>query len=266
MGGPTDIPSPEGGPCVLRPAGGRSVALAAEVPVALVFNGISYAVMLASPADLADFARGFALSEGIVERAEEVRDVVVRTVADGIEVAAELAPRRFEALKARRRSLAGRTGCGICGVEALGDAVRPPAPVAEGSPITDEAIARALAALPGRQALNAAVHALHAAAWAAPDGTILTVREDVGRHNALDKLIGARTASGEGFADGFLVITSRCSVEMVQKAARAGIAIVVAVSAPTALAVDLAERVNVTLVAAAGRGVRAAFSHPRRLA
>lgn len=241
------------------------VVIATEVPVALVFNGISHVVMMATPLDLPDFALGFALSEGIVASAAEVRDLEVRPAEAGIEVALTIPPRRFAALQERRRNLVGRTGCGLCGVAALGDAVRPPRPVTSDNTISEAAVAAALASLRDHQPLNAGVHALHAAGWASRNGQIRLVREDIGRHNALDKLIGAMALGGLPCDDGFLLITSRCSVEMVQKAAEVGIALLVAVSAPTSLAVDLAQRAGLTLVAAAGPGRRIAFSHPHRL-
>ena len=241
------------------------IAIATEVPVALVFNGVSHVVMMATPADLTDFALGFSLSEGIVADAAEVRDVEMQPCEAGIELAITIPPRRFAALTDRRRNLVGRSGCGLCGVAALTDAVRAPQQVAPGGTLSHTAMAAALASLRDHQPLNAGVHALHAAGWASRDGQIQLVREDVGRHNALDKLIGAMAAGGREFADGFLVITSRCSVEMVQKAAALGIAILVAVSAPTALAVDLAREAGMTLIAAAGPGHRIAFTHAHRL-
>ena len=241
------------------------VAVATEVPVALVYGGISHVVMMASPADLEDFAFGFSLTEGIVAGAGEIRDLDIHSVPGGIEIALSIPPRRMEALKGRRRNLAGRTGCGLCGVEAIGEAVRRFPPVAEGIPVTEDAVARALSDLAAHQPLNARVHALHAAAWAGADGTVAMAREDVGRHNALDKLIGARARAGLGFVDGFLVATSRCSVEMVQKAAAMGAPMLVTVSAPTSLAISEAEAAGLTLVAGAAPGRRLAFTHPARL-
>ncbi len=258
----TESPTTDITPASIQVGG---IAIATEVPVALVYNGISHVVMMATPVDLPDFALGFSLSEGIVASAAEVRDLVVQPCEAGIEVAITIPPRRFAALKERQRNLVGRTGCGLCGVAALADAVRPARPVAVGSTITRAALEAALAHLRDHQPLNAGVHALHAAGWASRDGQIRLSREDVGRHNALDKLIGAMAARNLDFADGFLVITSRCSVEMVQKAAALGVTILVAVSAPTSLAVDLAQRAGMTLIAAAGPGQKLAFSHPHRL-
>jgi formate dehydrogenase accessory protein FdhD len=186
-----------------------AVAIAAEVPVALVYNGIGHAVMMATPADLEDFALGFSLSEGIVGAAREVRALDVVPVAGGVEARLAIAPRRLAALKERRRALAGRTGCGLCGVDTIAQAVRPPRAVGPGPAIARAAIDRALDALRAHQPLNAEIHALHAAAWAGPDGTIRLAREDVGRHNALDKLIGALARAGADTTGGFALITSR---------------------------------------------------------
>ncbi|GIL41710.1 formate dehydrogenase accessory sulfurtransferase FdhD [Roseiterribacter gracilis] len=229
--------------------------IAEEVPVALVYNEISHVVMMATPQDLADFALGFSLTEGILAEPGEIYDLAEAAHATGIEVQLTVAAERFQALKARRRNLTGRTGCGLCGVDSLDEAVRPSRDVGVAPTITHGAIDRAMASLPDLQPLNRDVRALHAAAWASRDGSIVLVREDVGRHNALDKLIGAMAKQAIDPRDGFLVMTSRCSYEIVQKAVMFGIGIVVSVSAPTALAVRMAETSNVTLVASA-RGTR----------
>lgn len=219
-----------------------------EVPVALVYNGISHAVMLASPSDLEDFGLGFSLAEGILESPRELYEVEVEAGEQGIEVRMLIASARFAQLKARRRSLTGRTGCGLCGVDSLAAAVREPAPVSRRQPIAMDAIVRAQAALRPWQDLHRATHAAHAAAWADADGTVQLVREDVGRHNALDKLIGALDRQGIDTCAGFALVTSRASVELVQKAASAGIGLLVAISAPTALAIAVAERSHLSLV------------------
>jgi FdhD protein len=229
--------------------------IAEEVPVALVYNGISHVVMMATPQDLADFALGFSLTEGILADPAELYDLVETPRETGIEVELTVAAERFQALKARRRNLTGRTGCGLCGVDSLAEAVRPSRDVGAAPSVTHDAIDRAVAALPDLQPLNREVRALHAAAWAKTDGTIVLVREDVGRHNALDKLIGAMSKAAIDPRAGFLVMTSRCSYEIVQKAVSFGIGIVASVSAPTALAVRMAEQSNLTLVALA-RGKR----------
>lgn len=239
--------------------------LAEEVPVALVYNGISHAVMMASPADLADFALGFSLSEGIIETKAEIRDVAVVPRAKGIEVLIDLAPGSFWRLKERRRSIAGRTGCGLCGVESL-DAVARDLPVLPSTaPVAMAAIGRALAALPAAQQHNARTFALHAAAFCNAAGDLLLVREDVGRHNALDKLSGAVIAAGIDPHAGFALITSRCSVEMVQKAVMTGFPVLVSVSAPTLMARRQAQDANLTLLALARADGFLVASHPERI-
>ena len=253
-----------------RISGDKAVAslenLIEEVPVALVYNGVSHAVMLASPADLEDFALGFSLSEGILTAPDELYDCEVVSTAEGIEVRLEIAAGRMFGLRARRRSLAGRTGCGLCGVESLRAAVRQPAPVAPRAPLPAAAIQRALSALPASQPLHRATGAAHAAGWASNDGQLQWVREDVGRHNALDKLIGALARNYVVPASGFVVVTSRASYEMVQKTAAAGIGLLAAISAPTAFAARLAEAANVTLVGLARPGRLTGYSRLDQLA
>lgn len=228
--------------------------LADEVPVALVFNGISHAVMLASPLDLEDFALGFGLTEGLLARADELYGVEVRPDPAGVRVELEVSSACFARLKDRRRSMAGRTGCGLCGTESL-EQVEPPlqalAPCA--APLSPPAIAAALRALPAHQALQQRTGATHAAAWCSPGGVLRLVREDVGRHNALDKLVGAMVEAGMDPRDGFCCITSRASVEMVRKAVAAGITALIAVSAPTARAVATARQAGLALAGFARR-------------
>lgn len=223
--------------------------LAVEAPVALVFNGISHAVMMATPQDLEDLALGFALSEGLIAGRSECRDVEVRRQTRGIEVRVEIAAGAFAAFKQRRRSLEGRTGCGLCGLESLEqlDLHALPVRAAPFGPVPPEAILRALDALPGRQPLNAQSGACHAAAWARRDGSLAQVREDVGRHNALDKLLGQRAWAGESNADGFVIVSSRASVELVRKCAHLGVGMLAAISAPTSLAVDTARQAGIQL-------------------
>ena len=227
------------------------VRLIEEVPVALVFNGVSHAVMLASPCDLADFALGFALSEGIIASADELLDLEVVPAGEGMEVRLTITQRRFAGLKDRRRALTGRTGCGLCGVESLDDAMRPLPRLEDRTMLSLKAIRRALDGLEPRQRLNRLAGAVHAAAWAGWDGQIVHLAEDVGRHNAFDKVIGAMAARPGGRPPGFAVLTSRLSYELVQKAATTGISALVAISAPTALAVEAAERAGLCLVALA---------------
>jgi FdhD protein len=222
--------------------------VAEEVPVALVYNGISHVVMLASPRDLEEFGLGFSLSEGIVRAAREVRDVEVRASGTGIEVHMVIAPERFLALKARRRNLAGRTGCGLCGTESLEQVLRPLPRIAAAAAIGHAAIHTAFDALRPRQPLYELTGAVHAAAWVRADGKLEEAREDLGRHNALDKLIGAMAQRKLPFSAGFAIVTSRASSEMVQKAATAGIPLLAAISAPTGLAIRLAQGCGLTLV------------------
>lgn len=255
-----------------------------ETPVALVYNGISHAVVLASPTDLTDLALGFSLSEGIVRSSQEIYDCEVHSSPQGIEVRLEIASRAFMSLKDRRRTLAGRTGCGVCGLEsleALHDNVTSlctplrPQPTS-GISLHPAALQRALRDFPRHQPLFQATGAVHAAAWVSPAGEILCVREDVGRHNALDKLIGALHTQARQHAlnhaapdwqpdAGWVLVSSRASYEMVQKIARAGIHTLIAVSAPTAYAIRLAEESGITLAGFA-RGERfVVYSHPQRI-
>ncbi len=222
--------------------------LCEEVPVALEFNGISHAVMLATPADLEDFALGFALTEGIVEHAGEVFDMAIEESARGISLHVEIAARRLQALKLRRRSLAGRTGCGLCGTDSLDQALRPVPSVGHGPLLEPGALARAVQALRPWQPLFETTGSVHAAALCSAQGRVLLAREDVGRHNALDKLLGAAARGGLDPSEAVVVISSRASIEMVQKAASRGCTVLAAVSAPTALAVRAAEQAGMTLV------------------
>ena len=232
----------------------REDTLAAEVPVALVFNGISHAVMMATPQDLEDFALGFALSEGILDAAGDCRGVEVEAVSaadaglpegvPGVEVRLEISTRSFERLKGRRRSIAGRTGCGICGVESFAalDIAPQREPARDWIGRIDAAtVLRAFADLPARQTLNARAGAIHAAGWATVEGELVDVLEDVGRHNALDKLLGRLARMDRLREPGFVLMSSRGSHELVRKCARLGIAAMATISAPTAMGVRMAE-------------------------
>jgi FdhD protein len=224
--------------------------LAEETPVALEYNGIAYATMLATPADLEDFALGFSLTEGIVEDLAEIYELELESNQAGVIVRLEIASERFVRLKARRRALSGRTGCGLCGIESLAEALRPVPGVPQGGRVPLAAVLSAMHALRARQPLHEATGATHAAAFAATDGSLLLVREDVGRHNALDKAIGAAARDGllrTGDA-AIALMSSRASFELVQKTAVSGIGVLAAVSAPTALAVRLAEEAGITLL------------------
>jgi FdhD protein len=220
--------------------------LADEVPVALVFNGISHAVMLCSPTDLEDFALGFALAEGIVQTPQQVFGIEVHAAVNGIELQLHVAAANEALLKERRRNLAGRTGCGLCGTDSLAQLKRG-APQVPTIHIQASSIARAQRSLAQRQPLQQLTGAVHAAAWCSTAGELLCVREDIGRHNALDKLLGALHHQGTTRRDGFVCITSRASYEMVQKAAVLGTGVLAAVSAPTALAVQTANDCNLAL-------------------
>ena len=233
---------------VWRDGTSRPDNLAEETPVAFEYNGISHAVMLATPADFEDLAFGFSLSEGIVARRKDIFDVVVVEAEAGVTLKIEIASEDFIRLKAQRRSMAGRTGCGLCGAESLGQVVRklPPLRPAEPFPLT--ALYAGMRRLPELQIFQQATGATHAACRVDRDGAISHVREDVGRHNALDKTLGALARAGIAAGDSALIITSRASFEMVQKAATLGVGTLAAVSAPTARAVRLAEDLNVTLI------------------
>ncbi len=238
-------------------------AVAEEVPVALAYNGVSHAVMMATPADLEDFGLGFSLSEAIIESPDELLDSEVVPAPQGTIVHLTISSRRFAGLKQRRRNLAGRTGCGLCGVDSLDQAIRPLHPARRHAVVALAAIERGFGDLPHWQVLNQTVRSLHAAAWTDAEGAILIAKEDVGRHNALDKLIGALAKAGIDPAAGFALITSRCSYEMVQKAATAGISMLAAISAPTALAVRMAQAAGLTVVCAGRGGGMRVYSHPQ---
>lgn len=250
----------------LTPAGAetRDEVVAEEVAVALVYNGISHAVMMATPCDIEDFARGFTLTEHIVENPSEIFDIEAEPVGRGIEVQLRIAGQRMAALAERRRTLAGRTGCGLCGVDSLDAALRPVPATRSTATVTRAAIARAMAALPPEQRINRDNGATHAAGWATLDGTLLAVREDVGRHNALDKLAGA-LARLDLKGEGFVVVTSRCSYEMVQKAAAIDAAAIAAVSAPTSLAIETAEQAGLALVAFVRDDRLTVYAHGERI-
>lgn len=239
----------------LAAGGSREWSLAEEVPVNVAYNGRPHVVMMATPQDLEDFALGFSLSEGVLASPDMVRGIEVRPVEGGIMVEVATAARAEVVRERQARSLEGRSGCGLCGMQRLDQVVRNVRTVKGAGPIAPAAIARALQALPECQAMNRVNHSVHAAAWAESDGTITLVREDVGRHNALDKLIGALARSGADTTRGFCVMTSRCSFELVQKCAAVGISCLVTVSAPTSLALDLARRAGMVLASASPDGV-----------
>jgi FdhD protein len=241
--------------------------IAEEAPVAVRYNGRSFAVMMATPQDLEDFAFGFSLTEGLIDSPDQLLGVDVLHQPEGILLSMRVpATARAAHLDPHaQRLLPGRGSCGICGTRELEDAVRAPEPVAGTTHFSSQALERALEELPQHQPMNAATGAVHVAAWADSEGRILLAREDIGRHNALDKLIGALRRTGRPTDNGMLLLSSRASYEMVTKAARAGIGFVAAISAPTALAIDLAQRANVCLVGFARSGSFNVYTYPERL-
>jgi FdhD protein len=244
-------------------AGTRTIA--EETPIAFTYDGSTYAVMMASPRDLEDFALGLGLTEGIVASAAEIESLAVVEEEIGIELRMTLAGPRSAALAERRRMLTGPVGCGLCGIESLAEAVRPVPKVSGGIAVRPADIAAALDATAAAQAMNRQTHAVHAASFWMPATGLVALREDVGRHNALDKLIGALAKAGVDAATGIVVLTSRMSVELVQKAAMAGAPVLVAVSAPTALALRTAEAAGITVVAVARSDGFEVFTHPQRI-
>lgn len=239
--------------------------LAVEMPIALEFNGVSHAVMLATPRDLESFALGFALSEGIVQHRAEFQHAEVEESALGVTVHCRISGSAFLKLKQLRRNMVGRTGCGLCGVESLEQVFKTLPELPAGLPVAVSAMRTALKALAAQQPLNLLTGGMHAAAWSSADGRLQYVCEDVGRHNALDKLIGVLAERSTSFQNGFLLITSRASVEMVQKAAMLGITSMVAISAPTAMAVQTAKATGMTLVAFARGEEFVAYAHAGRI-
>lgn len=241
-------------------------AIPEETAIAFTFNTASYAVMMATPQDLQDFAVGFALTEGIVSAPDAIDTVEIVEEDTGIELRVWLKAKDAAEFLGRRRKIAGPTGCGLCGVESLNEAMRPPPNVAQGQVLTPDEIMTAVASLAAHQELNRETRAVHAAGFWEPTRGLVAVREDVGRHNALDKLAGACLRSGGTAAQGIVVLTSRVSIEMIQKSAMIGAPLVVAVSAPTALAVRMAEACGMTLAAVARKDGFEVFTHPHRIA
>lgn len=240
-------------------------AIPEETAIALSYNRTTHAVMLATPADLEDFAVGFSLSEGIVRNAADIGALEVVAVPDGIELRMTLAGERLDALTRRQRRLAGPSGCGLCGLDSLASAIRPAPSVPAGTAFSPDMVQAAMASMPAAQRLNQQTRAVHAAAyWTAAAG-LVALREDVGRHNALDKLAGALARRGVDAASGLLLLSSRVSVEMVQKAATLGAPIIVAVSAPTALAVRVADAAGITLIGIARQDGFEIFTHAYRI-
>nr|WP_275360648.1 formate dehydrogenase accessory sulfurtransferase FdhD [Xenorhabdus bovienii] len=238
--------------------------VAEEVPIALVYNGISHVVMMASPKDLDHFAMGFSLSESIITSPQEIHGIdTVISCHGGIELHIELSSRRFTELKERRRNMAGRTGCGICGTEQIAEIFRPMPPLPFTQAFSLDYLDQALAQLPRLQEIGAATGCTHAAGWIDAKGVLLGGSEDVGRHVALDKLLGMRAKTG--WRQGAVLVSSRASYEMVQKSAMCGVEILFAVSAATSLAIEVAEKCNLTLVGFCKPGRATVYTHPQRL-
>ncbi len=235
-----------------------------EVPVALVYNGISQVVMMATPSDLEDLALGFSLSEGILQRREELLDLEIVEREQGVELAMTVSGEAFAALKQRRRNLVGRTGCGLCGIESLEQAIPAVVQVSSDIRLPHTALQAAVRALGQRQSLKRLTGGVHGAAWCNANGAIELLREDVGRHNALDKLLGALRRA-EHSAAGFALVTSRASYEMVAKAASCNIQVLAAVSAPTSLAVEQARHSGLTLLGFLQPGRQVIYANPQRI-
>jgi formate dehydrogenase accessory protein FdhD len=243
----------------------RVETIAEETPVALVYNGIPHAVMMATPQDLEDFALGFSLTEELISSPADLQRVECVRYSQGIEIQALVAPEREAEIAARTRRLTGRTGCGICGADSVASVLKTLHPIQSSVAIREQAVRAAMDALGAHQTLNAAAGAVHAAGWAGLDGAVELVREDVGRHNALDKLIGALLRRGTDPGAGFVLVTSRASFEMVQKTTRFGAALMAAVSGPTGLAVRIAQQAGLTLVGFARGSRHTVYTHPERL-
>ncbi|HXE03410.1 MAG TPA: formate dehydrogenase accessory sulfurtransferase FdhD [Methyloceanibacter sp.] len=255
-------------PCSVWRASGHATgerAIPEETAVAFTYNTASYAVMMATPQDLEDFAVGFSLTEGVVSSADTIESVEIVEEEIGIELRIWLKAREAVEFLGRRRKMAGPTGCGLCGIESLTEAMRPPPKVGEGRTFTPAEIMAAIESLSPMQALNHETRAVHAAGFYEPERGLVALREDVGRHNALDKLAGALARKGTSARAGLVVLTSRISIEMVQKAAMIGAPVLAAVSAPTALAVRMADAAGMTLIAIARKDGFEVFTHPRRV-
>jgi FdhD protein len=241
-------------------------AIPEETALALTYNGGTYAVMMGTPQNLTDFAIGFSLNEGIVRTPGEIASFEIVDLDDGVELRMWLAEEKADRLGERRRHIAGPTGCGLCGIDSIAEALRPSAVVGKGRAFTPREIMAAMASVSPLQPINIETRAVHAAAFWTPPQGIVALREDVGRHNALDKLAGALAQAGAATSEGMVLLTSRVSVEMVQKTAAMGATVMVAVSAPTALAVEMAEAAGITLVAVARSDGFEIFTHPHRVA
>jgi FdhD protein len=244
-------------------SGSRSIP--EETAVALTYNGGTYAVMMTTPLDLEDFAVGFSLSEGVISASADIDSLDIVCLDNGVELRMWLGKSRADHLQERRRHIAGPTGCGLCGIESIAEALRPAAVVGHGQQFSPQQIMGAMQSLPSRQKLNIETRAVHGAAFWNVTRGIVALREDVGRHNALDKLSGALARASALASDGIVLLTSRVSVEMVQKTAAIGAPVIVSVSAPTALAVRMADAAGITLAAIARADGFEVFTHPYRI-
>lgn len=242
-----------------------SATVAEETPVALVYNGRPHVVMMCTPADIEDFALGFTLTEQIVAHASDVKSIAAVRYSQGVEVEIAIPNDAAGALEGRGRALVGRTGCGLCGVTTIDDALRSGPAVPTGRPMQPDAIYRAGEELSGFQTFNEGTNAVHAAGWATLDGHLILAREDVGRHNALDKLLGAMSKANISTADGFAIVTSRASYELIQKCSVMGVALLAAISRPTGLAIRMAEAAGITLVGLVRGRSANVYSHPELL-
>jgi FdhD protein len=239
--------------------------IAEEVPISLVYNGLPHVVMLATPTDLEEFALGFSLTEGIIKNPQELLSARIFNRSNGIEVQLKIPDHRFQCVADKGRNLTGRTGCGLCGASTLRQAIRQPNPVKGDMILSASELVSALIDIKQYQKLNQLTGAVHAAAWAVPGQGILNIREDVGRHNALDKLIGSLLRTKKDLTSGFVIVTSRASYEMVQKTAWVGISLLAAVSAPTGLAIRMANETGLTLIGFARDDQYVIYTHPQRL-
>ncbi len=239
--------------------------VAEEVPISLVYNGIPHVVMLATPTNLEDFALGFSVTEGIIKNPRELLCAKVYNRANGIEIQIKIPDFRAQCMADKGRNLTGRTGCGLCGASSLQQAIRQPNSVSNGLTLSADDLSSALMGIKQHQTLNQLTGSVHAAAWALPGQGIIELREDVGRHNALDKLIGFLLRTGKDLSSGFVIVTSRASYEMVQKTAWVGISLLAAISAPTGLAIRLANEAGLTLIGFARDNQHVVYSHPQRL-
>ena len=239
--------------------------IAEEVPISLIYNGEPHVVMLATPTNLEEFALGFSMTEGIIKTPQELLSTRTYNRSNGIEVHLRIPSERFVCLADKGRNLTGRTGCGLCGASTLQQAIRRPNAVEGNLIIPASELFSALADIKQRQTLNQLTGSVHAAAWVVPGQGVTDVREDVGRHNALDKLIGLLLRSGKNVTSGFVIVTSRASYELVQKTASVGITMLAAISAPTGLAIRLAEEAGLTLIGFARNDQHVVYTHPQRL-